>query len=318
MEKFSDLSINVLEQSLLRKYYLCALSWEKFIENDKTPDIFKTERELMEKEFGKRAIVVAKKVCECAKSNIFNKYVKCYPPIFGYNNSADFEFNLTKYCRDEKMDVSFYNANLETEINVTVIKKACRTVKQTTEKKHVELTFSEFIIKLKESISEYIKVLATSGVFEFNYLPLDFDFSFGEWDNRNKNKIAELKKIASTEEIFNFNIKEESEGGEMTLATSFDIFTIVQGTDGKYKILSKHYGVPPSFYLTKTFFDDGMPKKEEIIELLAKYFSINVITLEEIEATLDSHPTKAEFNEWLEERLKTVVIPGERLIEKQS
>ena len=71
-------------------------------------------------------------------------------------------------------------------------------------------------------------------------------------------------------------------------------------------------------YLSTCFVDGYDLSEEQLIEILKKYCNLNVITLEEIEATLDSHPTKAEFNEWLEEKLKTVVIPGERLIEKQS
>ena len=55
--------------------------------------------------------------------------------------------------------------------------------------------------------------------------------------------------------------------------------------------------------------------EEQIAQILKEYFNIDVITIDEIEATINSHPTKKEFNEWLDERIKTVVVDGEKLIE---
>ena len=314
MEKTSQLSIDLLEQSLLRMYYLYAPSWEKFIEHDDTPNILKTEKELAEQEYGKRIITVAKKVCDCVKSNVLRKYIKWYPPIFGYNDSMDFEFDLTDYFVDEKLNIPVYNANFKTKVTVTTIKKLFKKIEKKIETKYVEITFPEVFLKLNESFNKYVEVLETSGIIENEFLPIDFKVSLGADDNRNKNNIAELEEIDSTEKIFKIYVEDDSDTGEMKLVTLFDNFYIKVNQDGKCEFTSRKHG-SPKLYLTRTFFDAYIPKRDEIERLLEEYFGINVITGDEIQETLDSYPSKVEFNTWLEERLKTVSTQN-RTIEK--
>ena len=74
---------------------------------------------------------------------------------------------------------------------------------------------------------------------------------------------------------------------------------------------------PSNVYFKYTHVDlnDYPNDEEQIAQILKEYFNIDVITIDEIEATINSHPTKKEFNEWLDERIKTVVVDGEKLIE---
>lgn len=304
MEKISNLTINLLEQTLLRMYYQYAPSWEKFLENDKQPAILKTEKELRDMECGKRQIAVSKKVCQCVKSKVLNTYIKCHPPVFGYNDSFDFEFDLSHYYSDEIENTPPYSANLKTDITVTIIKKLFKKIEKKTETKYIEFTFPEVLVSLNETLNKYIKYIASCGLLEYDRLPISYDVSLGTNDNRHKNEIVDLEDLESSEQGYKLDI-EEDETYELKLVTEYDEFIVDANSDGQCKITSKHQ--PAKLYLTHTFFAQYLPKEDIIGQILKKYFNLNVITGDEIDESLDTHPSRSEFNAWLEERVKTVV-----------
>jgi hypothetical protein len=316
MENYSNLAIDLVEQSLLCMYYLYAPSWEKFLQYDDTPDAFKTGKELRDKEIGKRIVLASKKVCSIVKSGAFCKYINFYPPFSGYFATADFEFDLSQYFQDQKCSSPLFSADLVTDVQVNTVRKFFRKVEQKTEIEKAQITLSEVIIPLNEAVAKCIAALKASGMLVNNYISLSYNIVIGAKDNPFKYELAALDAISAERKTFKFDIEKDSTTGERTLVGKEKYLTIQQRGNGECVISVKREGSNACrLCLIKTFFDRFIPSRDILIQLLAKYFSINVITLEEIEKTLLSCPTLTEFNQWLEERAKSVVVSENREIE---
>ena len=169
MEKFVDFSIDFLEQLLLRAYYLDVPAWEVFLANDKTPDVFKTENELIKKEYAKRYIAAAKKVYGCVNSSDMNKYITTEKAISS-NDFIYFYYDFDGYYNDNISNAVLYTACSKTEVEVTTLKKLFRKIEKKTITKYLEITFSEDVVKMSEALKKPIAFLVSTGIIEKDYI----------------------------------------------------------------------------------------------------------------------------------------------------
>ena len=296
MEKFLNFSTGFHEQLLLRAYYMDAPEWEKFLANDKTPDVFKTENELIKKEYAKRYTAAVKKMYGRVKSCDINKYVTSEKAEY-QKDFISFYFDFDSYYKDTVSDAPLYTACSKVEVEVTMVKKLFRKVEKKTVTTYYEITFSDDVVKMSEVLKKPFAYLCSTGIIKDDYI--DPVIELGYTPTGNKEKIKTLYSPL-TETTFKHAVSQHE-------GVASDVEKVVPLT--KPNPLGK-------MYLTENVIMPYFYSKKQIGDILGKYFSLNLITADEIEATLETHETKAEFNEWLEERLKTVVVSDERLIEK--
>lgn len=315
MENYSNLAIDLVEQSLLCMYYLYAPSWERFMANDNKPDTLKTGKELRDKEMGKRLILTAQKMYSVVKSGALSQYIEyTKSPVCEYFDSADFVFDLSQYFNDQESGASLFTADLVTDVNVTIIRKLFRKIEQRTEVEKAAITVSEDVAHLYKAVRKCIKGLEASGMLMYDSLPLSYEVALGA-KGCNKYELCELEEF-DPEETYKFDVELDTDTWNKVLIDSNGKYLIIEEDANDQYVLSTREGKGTGkLFLTSAFFDRYIPKREILIQLLAKYFSINVITLEEIEKTLLSCPTLTEFNQWLEERAKSVVVSEDREIE---
>ena len=305
-----ELAADLYEQSLLRYYYRYESAYKYILNTDKQADIFKTENELIKKEFKKRYIAVAKKVCKCVKSSSIYDYITSKWSKDG--KLLHVYFDLSEYFKDYKSDTYLYDAYLTTEKKTVSEKKLLKTIEVERETKNVEFTFSKDIVDIADILDKLYEYLQDEGIGSIGFSRWKFSLceysQFDLWAH----DICNLQDIASRD----CKVKGDvitNDKGETCLKISFNEFPFTE-SNGKCTLLSESHRETYPF-LDIRFFEEYFLKEEQLLEALIKTCNINVITIDEIEETLETYPTKEEFNAWLDRRLGNVVQSSKRQIE---
>lgn len=311
MNSMKIITNELFEKILLTSYYSEFGKYRKFLANDNTADIFKSENELIAKEFKKRYVAVADKMFDCTKSASIDNYL-LYETGITDMTSFSLYFNISDYIKDINIDTPPYTPKVITEVSITKEKKLFRTIEHKTETKHLELSFSQEVIDFGKIYVAPFNYLRKSGVLPNNCY-FDFDVYLG--DQKDRDNICFGSELKEDKQPLNFELSKDAYSNALIIKYK-DRLPLDVKEDGSCAILTKSNKQKSNVYFKYTCVKGYFISNEQLVQLLKEYCNIDIITIDEIKATIDSHPTKKEFNEWLDEKIKNVVIDGERLIEK--
>ena len=164
-----------IETILLTAYYKNAFIYKTFLKNDNTPDIFRSENELVLKEFKKRYWAVFEKMYDCSKVQNIDKYIAWDTPV-STNSETYFKyfFDFSKYANSVNINTPLYTPTVITKVDITKEKKLFRTIEHKTETKHLEVGFSKEVIEFGELLEKLFNKLPA--IKNFRYL--DFEVCF--------------------------------------------------------------------------------------------------------------------------------------------